>query len=231
MLAEVIAHGDGGFRDRIASELVCEIRHIVQVELRADEEVVRERDLQTGSQVDLEMSGAADGRSRRRAHGGSDAATLRDDETGAGAADSGLQLHDGAFGDEGLIDAIHIDEGLAVLERAVVLMRGLEVDFRADAEMLAEHDVAAEAQEEAVQLGRCQAKWTRNSARTPGESVVLSMPEAGGGIPGGAEVHVYIQGALRVGENGEESKGKQTQQFFRSHNPTTPLALEDVSGI
>ena len=60
VLAEVIPHGDRSRRGPIASPLVCEIRHIVQVELRADEEPLLDRYLDTRSKVDLEVSGAAE---------------------------------------------------------------------------------------------------------------------------------------------------------------------------
>ena len=60
VLAEVVAHRHGGCRRPIASELVGEIRHIMQVELRTYEKAVREGDLEAGSEVDLEMVRTAD---------------------------------------------------------------------------------------------------------------------------------------------------------------------------
>ena len=60
VLAEVITHCHGGSRHPIASELVGEIRHIVQIELRTHKDAVREGDLESGSEVQLEMIGAAE---------------------------------------------------------------------------------------------------------------------------------------------------------------------------
>jgi len=198
----VIADGDGGCRDYVAPKLVREVGDVMQIERRADEEMIGQRDLQAGSEVKLKMSGTADGGGWGGTHGGAGAAALRDDEAGAGAAQSALQLYDGAFSDEWLIDPIHIDEGLAVLKRAVVPMSGLKVNFGADAEMLAEHDVASESQEEAIQLGR--GLTGRYGIRHAGIEGGVIDAEARGGIPGTAKIHVYVQGALRVRESGEE---------------------------
>ena len=53
--AEVIAHRDSSCRSPIASILVSEIRYVVQIELRAYENVLRDGNLKAGSQMYLEM--------------------------------------------------------------------------------------------------------------------------------------------------------------------------------
>ena len=112
MFAEVVAHGDSGFGCPIASPLVREIRHVVQVELGADEKPLLDRYLESRCKVDLEMIGTAERCGLRVAYGRTNAATLRDGETGARAADSSLQSNDRALTDQGLINAVHIDKRL-----------------------------------------------------------------------------------------------------------------------
>ena len=158
MLAEVIAHRDGCCRHPIAAELVGEVGNIVQIELRTYEKTVRERDLEAGSEVELEMVSAAERGNLFRAYRGSDTSILRDGETSSRTANTALQLHDSPLCDERLIDAIHVNKGLSRPKWSVVLMNGLEVNFRSGAEMLAEHNISSEPQKEAAELGSCLAK-------------------------------------------------------------------------
>ena len=158
LLAEMITDRDGSCRRPITSELVGEIRHIVQVELGADEETLLDRYLDADSKVDLEMRRTADGRGVIAAHRNPHTGILVENETRRRGADSALQLQDSALIDDGLIDAIHIDKRLPGSEGPVILMHRLEVHFRSNAEMLTEHDVSSEPKEKAAEAGRGLAK-------------------------------------------------------------------------
>ena len=126
----------------------------MQVELWTYEKAVRQSYLETGSEMQLEMSSTADGRSLFGANGRSDTGILGDDKTRARATESALQLDDSALCDERLINTIDIDKCLPGLERPIIFMHRLKVNFRSSAQTLAEHNVAAEPEKEAVEARR-----------------------------------------------------------------------------
>src|SRR5437764_593602 len=99
----MIAHRYRGCRNPIAPVLICEIRHITQIELRPHKNAVREGDLETCSEVDLEMVRTPHRRNLVRAYRGPDTGILGNGEAGFSAANSALQLHSGSFRDVRLI--------------------------------------------------------------------------------------------------------------------------------
>jgi hypothetical protein len=67
-LAEAIPYPHRAFRNCVASNLLSEVRHIVQVELWTDKQVLREKELNAKTCMHLEMVRIADGLRNVGAH-------------------------------------------------------------------------------------------------------------------------------------------------------------------
>jgi hypothetical protein len=65
-------------------------------------------------------------------------------ETGSGAANATFNPEGHALCGDWLINAVKIVEKLAVLQRPIGLLSRLQLEFRANAKMFVEHNVAAE---------------------------------------------------------------------------------------
>src|SRR5580704_14659750 len=85
-LAEVIAHPEHAFRHRVATELVGETGHVVQVELRFDENMLRQENLDADPHMYLEMIRGAHRLGGCSADRRSDAAALSERKAGARAS-------------------------------------------------------------------------------------------------------------------------------------------------
>src|SRR6185312_8614944 len=101
--------------------------------------------------MQLKVAGVPDRLGEQRTDGDADALVLGQAETGACAANAALHLDLDAASIDGCENAVEIIKGLAVIERTVALLGGLEVDFGAHAVVFVEHDVSAETQEEPVE--------------------------------------------------------------------------------
>src|SRR5579872_3984257 len=88
--AEAVADPDRALRNSIATELLREIGHIVQIELRADKQVLGNEKLNAETRMHLEMAGVAHGLGHIGADGGPYARILCKGKTGSSPANSTL---------------------------------------------------------------------------------------------------------------------------------------------
>src|SRR5262249_37041994 len=142
-LAEVVANPNRALRHCVAAELLSKIGHIVQIELWADEQMLREEELDADSGMHLEMVSVPYRLGHVGTNSGSHARILCEGKTSSGASNSALQLQLHTLFIYGRVDAVEIVECLAVLQRTIVALGRLQIDFSADTEMLPEHYVAA----------------------------------------------------------------------------------------
>jgi len=145
-LAKVVAHPQHAFGHRVAAELIGETWDVMKVKFRFDKNVVREKDLNADSEMRLKMIRGADGFRGSAANSGSHASAFGEREAGARAPDAAFEQEDGAFSIDGRIDAVDVIEGLARIQWAVTLARGLQVGFESNSEMFVQHQVAAKAE-------------------------------------------------------------------------------------
>jgi len=94
--------------NHVAAKLVGQTGHIVEVELAANEHVIRQEDLDADSRVNLEMVGTPHGLALGRANGRPYAGSLRIGEAALGAADPAFNFHNGLLLIHRREDAIEI---------------------------------------------------------------------------------------------------------------------------
>src|SRR4051812_8321333 len=161
--AESVAEPDGAAHDGIAPEL-RQVVDVVNVELRADEEMLLEIHLDSRAAVHLEMVRTAEVLAEVLAarDGGSRGAALV--EFDVRAANAAFQLQQGLLRRDRSQNAIEIVQGDAVLQfdardagagdlllqHHVILFAGRELGFAADAEMLPQHQIAVNADREVL---------------------------------------------------------------------------------
>src|SRR5579872_3691304 len=102
------------------AELLAQVRDVVEIELRPDENMVGQINLNSGADVQVGMICSADGFGGRRTHCRADAAALRNRETGARKSNPAEQAQFNAFVANRSEDSIEINEGLPELERPIV---------------------------------------------------------------------------------------------------------------
>jgi hypothetical protein len=153
-LAKVVAHPHHTFGHGIAAELISQAGDVMKIKFRFDENVVSEKDLNADSEMRLKMIRRANGFRGSAANSGSHASAFGKREAGARASNATFEQEDCAFGIDGRIDAVDVIEGLARIQRAVSLARGLQVGLESHAEMFVQHQVTAKAEKEASERGQ-----------------------------------------------------------------------------
>jgi len=161
-LAEVIADPNSETDHLIGPVLIHRIRavsprkarHLAEVKLGAKEEMILNVELHADSHVHLEMARAAGGDCLRLANRATDAGARCVGSAKMGAADSALdpQLHVLAI--YGRVQSVEIVKEFPRLNRAVVALRRLKVEFATEADVLVQHGVTLEAHEQAAQSRR-----------------------------------------------------------------------------
>ena len=146
-LAEVIPEPDGAADHMIGAELIRETGHLAEIKLRAHKKVPFHIDLNTGSNMHLEMVRTPDGGRLRRANRGPDTRSLLIGESRMGPADPALEPQLYLFVVDRRVQSAEIIERLPVLEWPVGTFGRPKVDFTAEAEVLIQHRVSLEAHE------------------------------------------------------------------------------------
>jgi hypothetical protein len=205
---EAVAYPHHGGRGHIRPKLIGEIGNVVQVKLRADEDVVRHEELDANAGVDLEVIRIPNGLNLGTADGGAYATALGDGETSLSAAKAALYLHYDTLLVQRRENSIHVVERLAVLQNGIIALSGLKGGFDTEPITLSHHDRPANPKEEAAQLRSRNA--SRVSGNDAGAKRCIINATAGGLGEGGSETEIQIEGTLGAGvRDAEQQQGKQ----------------------